>query len=71
MLAADLLQALQERTPPERTPPALTDRAVEARQAAAAVRSDQPLSRQADAVRRFFERAEATLRGMAGTATTP
>ena len=61
VLASDLLQTLQERTPP-----ALTDRAAEARQAAAAVRTDQPLSAQADAVRRFFERAAAALRGMAG-----
>jgi hypothetical protein len=64
VLASDVLQTLQERTPP-----ALTDREAEARQAAAAIRSDQALAAQAGAVRRFFERAAAALRGIAGTAT--
>lgn len=66
VLASELLQTLQEGTPP-----ALTDRAAEARQAAAAVRSDQPLSEQTDAVRRFFDRAAAALRGMAGPGPQP
>jgi hypothetical protein len=66
VLASELLQTLQDRTPPS-----LTDRAAEARQAAAAVRADQPLSQQPDAVRRFFERAAAALRGMAGATPTP
>lgn len=62
VLAADLLQTLQDGL----AQPALTDRASEARQAAAAVRSDQPLATQADAVRRFFERSAAAVRGLAG-----
>jgi hypothetical protein len=61
VLAGDLLQTLQEGGPP-----ALTDRAAEVRQAAVAVRSDQPLSTQKDAVRRFFERSAAALRGLTG-----
>jgi hypothetical protein len=59
VLASDLLQTLQEGAPP-----ALTDRAAEARQAAAAIRPDQPLPTQEPAVRRFFERAAAALRGL-------
>jgi hypothetical protein len=39
------------------------------RQAAVAVRSDQPLSAQRDAVRRFFERSAAALRGLTGART--
>ncbi len=64
VLASDLLQTLQEGAPP-----ALTDRAAEARQAAAAVRPDQPLLAQEPAVRRFFERAAAALRGLIGART--
>ena len=64
VLAGDLLQTLQEGAPP-----ALTDRAAEARQAAAAVRPDQPLLAQEPAVRRFFERAAAALRGLIGART--
>jgi hypothetical protein len=64
VLVGDLLQTLQERGPP-----ALTDRAAEVRQAAVAVRSDQPLSAQHDAVRRFFERSAAALRGLTGART--
>ncbi|MGZ8378113.1 MAG: hypothetical protein ACXWZS_03515 [Gemmatirosa sp.] len=62
VLAGDLLQTLQEGL----AQPALTDRAAEARQAAAAIRSDQPLATQADAVRRFFERSAAAVRGLTG-----
>jgi hypothetical protein len=65
VLAGDLLQTLQEGAPP-----ALTDRAAEARQAAAAIRPDQPLLAQAPAVRRFFERAAAALRGLVGARTS-
>lgn len=61
VLASDLLQTLQEGVPP-----ALTDRAAEARQAAADVRPDQPLGAQEPAVRRFFQRAAAALRGLIG-----
>ena len=64
VLASDLLQTLQEGAPP-----ALTDRAAEARQAAAAIRPDQPLLTQEPAVRRFFERAAAALRGLIGART--
>jgi hypothetical protein len=65
VLASDLLQTLQEGAPP-----ALTDRAAEARQAAAAIRPDQPLLTQEPAVRRFFERAAAALRGLTGARTS-
>jgi hypothetical protein len=65
VLAGDLLQTLQEGGPP-----ALTDRAAEVRQAAVAIRADQPLSAQQDAVRRFFVRSAAALRGLTGARTS-
>lgn len=67
VLSSDLLQSLQ--TLQDGGRPALTDRAGEARQAAAAIRSDQPLREQTDALRRYFDRAGAVLRGLVGVRT--
>ncbi len=63
-LASDVLQSLLDDGQP-----ALTDRAAEMRQSAAAIRSDQPLSEQTEAVRRFFDRAAAALRRLVGVRT--
>jgi len=65
VIAGELLQTLQDRL----ARAALTDRAAEARQAAAAVRPDQALAAQVNAVRRFFERSAAAMRGLIGART--
>ena len=63
LLAADLLQAIQEGAHP-----GLTDRVGEVRQAATAVRADRRLLDQTAEVQRFFDGAAAALRGMTGAA---
>lgn len=62
----EMLQALQDRGQP-----GLIDRAAEVRAAASALRRDQGLDGQRDALGRFLRRASATVRAAVGATTGP